>query len=152
MTLSGCMDGYGDKEQAPVSPFEMDNQQRLHALNEVAARARRGERSHFTLEPDCRLQVARDAPAWQVSIQQHELRRGMFVDVSFNKDLQVFEVHLLDRAGPDSRRLGLLLRSTAWMQASKADLLVQLLIRDCRPTPSDETPATPGPANTHSRL
>ena len=136
LALAGCGGGYRGEVRELTSPFEMDNAQRLAALNAVAARAQRGERPRFALDEACGLRVSRRGAAPRE--QRHALRPGMFVGVSFDKEAQLFEVHLLDRAGPDAQRLGLLMRSSAWMPATQADLLVQLLIRDCRPAQAAE--------------
>lgn len=132
LLLGACTVGYPGEDTAPPSPFDMSNAQRLQALDALGTKAYRPERLRFALDDDCRLRVTRSAGKQSERFEQ-VLARGMHVGVSFDKTARVFEVHLLSSAGPDAQRLGLLLRSAAWMQATQADLLVQLLIRDCRP-------------------
>ncbi|MFG6457772.1 hypothetical protein [Roseateles sp. BYS96W] len=131
LLLTACT-GYPSEDAAPANPFDLSNAERLQALQAIGAKANRPERSRFALDGDCRLRVTRsggDAPADRF---EHVLRPGQHVGISFDKVTRVFEVHLLSEAGTGGERLGLLLRSAQWMQASQADLLVQLMIRDCR--------------------
>ncbi|PZP31221.1 MAG: hypothetical protein DI603_12685 [Roseateles depolymerans] len=143
LALGACSEGYPRQDLAPMNPFEMSNAQRLKSLNAVGAQAPRGERRRFELDEACQLRVARrghapaEASGEEPAVQVHALQPAMHAGLSFNKEAQLFEVHLLERTGPDAPRLGLLLRSATWMQASKAELLAQLLIRDCRAATTD---------------
>ncbi|MFT7772596.1 hypothetical protein [Roseateles sp.] len=129
LLLCAC-DGYPSEDTVPPNPFDIDNAQRLQALDALGAKAYRGERSRFALDAQCTLRVTRNGGPQRERFEQ-ALAPGMHVGISFDKAERVFEVHLLSDSGPDARRLGLLLRSSAWMQAAQADLLVQLMIRDC---------------------
>lgn len=130
LLLCAC-DGYPSEDTVPPNPFDIDNAERLQALDALGAKAHRGERSRFALDEDCTLRVTRGGGPPRGKAFEQALRRGMDVGISFDKAAGVYEVHLLSDGGPDARRLGLLLRSAAWMQAAQADLLVQLMIRDC---------------------
>lgn len=161
LLLCAC-DGYPSEDTLPPNPFDIDNAQRLQALDALGAKAYRGERSRFALDEACTLRVTRGGGPPRGESFEQALRRGMDVGITFDKAAGVYEVHLLSDGGPDARRLGLLLRSTAWMQAAQADLLVQLLIRDCAggadlsaaPPPPRTEPTTqspPPPAATAAR-
>ncbi|MBV8035178.1 hypothetical protein [Roseateles sp.] len=129
LLLCAC-DGYPSEDTVPPNPFDIGNAQRLQALDALGAKALRGERSRFALDEACTLRVVRSGGPQRERFEQ-ALAPGMHVGISFDKAERVFEVHLLSDSGPHARRLGLLLRSSAWMQAAQADLLVQLMIRDC---------------------
>jgi len=133
LLLGGCS-GYPSEDTVPANPFDLGNAERLQALQALGAKANRPERSRFSLGEDCLLRVTRSGGAAPAQPFEQALRPGQHVGVSFDPLDRVFEVHLLSDASPQARRLGLLLRSAHWMQASQADLLVQLMIRDCRPT------------------
>lgn len=137
--LLGCSGGYPGEDAPLVSPFDMGNEQRLSALNEIGADAHPGRRWAFDLASGCRLEVSHKRKNSHRLQQVFELRRGMDVDVAFDEPDQTFDVHLLASAAADAPRLGTLLESEAWTDAVQADLLLQLLIRDCGG-------ATPAPA------
>ncbi len=137
LACAGCSDGYPSEDLAQLSPFDMSNAQRLRALNEISRQAHRSERSQFELGPGCQLTVVhpskahlrgerRDRPS-----RAYLLRRAMDAGVVFNEDDRTFEVHLLASADPGAARLGVLMKSASWTHARQADLLVQLVIRDC---------------------
>lgn len=162
LLLCAC-DGYPSEDTVPPNPFDIGNAERLQALDALGAKAYRGERSRFALDADCTLRVTRNSGPQRERFDQ-ALAPGMHVGISFDKAERVFEVHLLSDSGPQARRLGLLLRSSAWMQAAQADLLVQLMIRDCAsaadlnaapaPPPPRTAPTTqspPAPAATAAR-
>ncbi|UXH76616.1 hypothetical protein [Roseateles amylovorans] len=136
MGLTGCSEGYPAEDLAQLSPFDMSNAQRLRALNEISTQAHRSERARFVLEPDCRLVVARESKSKTRSAPRtshtYALRRAMDAGVFFNETDRSFEVHLLASADPGAARLGVLLKSASWTHATQADLLVQLVIRDCK--------------------
>lgn len=165
LLLSAC-GGYPSEDTVPPNPFDIGNMERLQALDALGAKAYRGERRRFALDDDCVLRVTRsDGPRRGQRLEQ-ALRQGMDVGISFDKAEGVYEVHLLSGGGPDARQLGLLLRSSAWMQAAQADLLVQLMIRDCadaadlnaapvppppRTAPTTQSPPVPAATGAHPR-
>lgn len=134
LLLAGCT-GYPTEDAESPNPHDISNEERLQALDALGAKAHRAERSRFALDGGCTLRVTRTGgPAGKERFEQ-ALTPELHVGISFDKTERVFEVHLLSGSAPDARRLGLLLRSAAWMQATQAELLVQLMIRDCRPPP-----------------
>ncbi|MCX2862051.1 hypothetical protein OOZ63_09380 [Paucibacter sp. PLA-PC-4] len=136
LLLLGCSEGYPGKSAPLISPFDMGNEQRLSALNEIGAEAHPQRRWSFALSNGCRLEVGHKRKNSRRLTQVFELRRGMDVDVSFDEPDQTFDVHLLASAAADAPRLGTLLESEAWTDAVQADLLLQLLMRDCGASPS----------------
>lgn len=143
LLLCAC-DGYPSEDTTPPNPFDIGNAERLQALDALGAKALRGERSRFALDEGCTLSVTRSGGPRRGERFAQALRRGMDVGIAFDKAESVYEVHLLSDSGPGARRLGLLLRSSAWTQAAQADLLVQLLIRDCAGA-ADLSAGTPPP-------
>ncbi|MDY0747126.1 hypothetical protein SNE35_21645 [Paucibacter sp. R3-3] len=129
--LQACSDGY-PREDAPLpSPFDMDSAQRITALNEIGAKAHMEQRRRFELQGDCGLQVTTKRPKTRELRETFELQRSMDVRVAFDKAGQTFDVHLVSRAEQPEVRLGILLKSTRWTDATRAHLLLQLLARDC---------------------
>lgn len=136
LLLLGCSGGYPGEDAPLVSPFDMGNEQRLSALNEIGADAHPDRRWRFELADGCRLEVTHRRESKRLPGTVFELRRGMKLDVAFDTADQTFDVHLLASAAADAPRLGTLLESEAWTDAVQADLLLQLLIRDCgKPSP-----------------
>jgi len=129
--LAACS-GYPTEDAQSPNPYDVDNPERLRMLDKLGAKAYRAERTRFALDEACTLRVTRDSKAAGAQRFEQVLTPELEVDIRFDKTLRVFELHLLSGHGPDARRLGLLLRSADWMQATKADLLVQLMIRDCQ--------------------
>lgn len=106
-------------------------EQRLLALNEIGAQAHPARRWRFELMYDCRLEVGHKRGNNRYPETVFELQRGMDLDVAFDAADQAFDVHPLASANADAPHLGTLLESKAWTDAVQADLLLQLLIRDC---------------------
>ncbi|HEY0957401.1 MAG TPA: hypothetical protein VGE36_21805 [Roseateles sp.] len=130
--------GYPSEDIVPPNPFDIGNAERLQALDALGAKAYHPERRRFAMDSDCTLRITRSGGPQRPERFAHVLAPGMHVGISSNKALGVFEVHLLTDSGRDPQRLGLLLRSSTWTHAAKAELLLQLLIRDCRlPAPPE---------------
>lgn len=136
LLLTACT-GYPTEDAASPNPHDLSNEERLQVLDALGAKAYRAERSRFALDDSCTLRVTRSSSS-AAGVERFEqvLTPELHVGVSFDKTERVFEVHLLSGSGPEAQRMGLLLRSSAWMQATQADLLVQLMIRDCRQPPA----------------
>jgi hypothetical protein len=132
--LLGCSDGYPGKERPLISPFDMRNEQRLTALNLIGAHAHRERRWRFALVQGCELQLTHERKGARAIRRVFQLERRMEVDVVFDKADQTFDVQLMASADDDAPHLGTLLESPAWTDAVQADLLLQLLIRDCVPS------------------
>ena len=143
LLLLGCSEGYPGEDRPLISPFDMDNAQRLSALNEIGADAHPERRWAFELMDGCRLEVARKRGSKRYPGTVFELQRSMELEVAFDAADQTFDVHLLASAAADAPRLGTLLESEVWTDAVQADLLLQLLIRDCV---AGLKPPSPAPA------
>jgi hypothetical protein len=133
--LGACSEGYPSEDLPLPSPFDMDLAQRVEVLNGLGEAAR-GEpplRWSYTLEPGCRLQVGQRRKGLRAMPPQvFQLQRQMDVAVSFDEATQSFGVDLMSEVDASkARRLGRLYASAAWTDAVQADLLLQLLIRDC---------------------
>lgn len=137
LVLAACSEGYPGDDAPLLSPFEMSNAQRLAALNEIGqagasgAARRNGERWHYRLQPGCRLELEQRPRGEPALRRQHALQRAMDVRLRHDAERGLYELQLMSEVGPTAERLGLLLRSPAWTDASRAELLLQLLIRDC---------------------
>lgn len=131
LLLWACSEGYPGEDAPLISPFDMGNEQRLLALNEIGASAHPDSRWAFSLDEKCGLQMEHKRKGSRMIKQRFVLRQSMDVDLGFDKADKTFGVHLLADASEGAQRLGVLLESPAWTEASQAELLFQLLIRDC---------------------
>lgn len=138
-TLPGCSDGYPDEDAVLISPFDMRNEQRIDALNQIGARAHREQHWHFELAEACQLTVSHKRQGSRAQARELRLERSMDIEMVFDKQDETFDLHLVASADADADRLAPLLVSTAWTEAVQADLLLQLLIRDCAAGSSSDT-------------
>ncbi len=129
--LGGCADGYPGEDAPLISPFDMRNEQRLAALNEIGRGAQRDRRWIFALGAGCELQVRHKPKGSPALSEVFALQRSMDARVAFDKTERTFGVHLVASADQDAPRVGTLLASPAWTDAVQAELLLRLLIRDC---------------------
>lgn len=131
LLLGACSQGYPGEDAPLISPFDMGNEQRLLALNEIGKSAHPDSRWTFSLDAECRLQMDHKRKGSRGLKQVFVLQQSMDVNLGFDKTDKTFGVHLMADAGKGAQRLGVLLESPAWTEASQAELLFQLLIRDC---------------------
>jgi hypothetical protein len=129
--LAGCFQGYPGETAPLISPFEMGSEQRLAALNEIGERAHPTRRWAFALDQQCQLQMDFKRQGSSKLQQVFVLDRSLTVDLAFDKEDRTFDIHLMAGFGDDAQKMGTLLESSAWTQASQMELLLQLLIRDC---------------------
>lgn len=130
--LLACADGYPTEDLATGSPFEMSNPQRLAALNELGRAAQPGWRWSFTLSPDCRLAVQRrEGRASPQHLAPVALTPVLEAEVFSNPATGRFDLVLLASTDPGAARLATVLESRSWTHAVQAELLLQLLVRDC---------------------
>lgn len=131
--VAACTQGYPNDNAPIASPFDMNQAQRLAALNVVGREADDERRWGYTLEDGCVLAVS----------QREGWRHRSSVQVPLD------EVSLETRVPSDGLRSGLklvasgpelapvtLLRSENPLPAQQANLLVKLIKRDCDAAPA----------------
>lgn len=135
LALSGCTEGYPSEDRVVLSPFEMDNGQRIAELNHVGSDARavggNGRKWRYALGDGCRLEVEqrrKSGPAVKSAIT---LTRTMDAEVAFDEADKTYDVVLIDHREDPPVRIGTLLKSEGWTHATQAGLLLDLVIRDC---------------------
>jgi hypothetical protein len=138
-TLQACSDGYPNEDAVLISPFDMRNEQRIEALNQIGARAHREQNWHFELAETCQLKVSHKRQGSRAQARELRLDRSMDIEMVFEKQDETFDLHLMASADADADRLAPMLVSTAWTEAVQADLLLQLLIRDCAADSASDT-------------
>jgi hypothetical protein len=131
LVLQACTKGYPAEDAPLISPFDMHNGQRLAALNQLGKASHRDREWSFSLAEDCQLKVAYKRKGARLLKLAFELDPSMDVDVAFDEGDQTYDVHLLVSSAPGASRVGTVLESTRWTNATQADLLLQLLMRDC---------------------
>lgn len=131
--LSGCSDGYPSDDLALVSPFDMDNDARIAALNDIGRHAHPVRRWRFALTDDCELMVTRRAKGDREERQVMPLRRSMDARVNFDRTDQTYGVRLVEwlEGIGDPQPLLTIVESPGWTDARSAEQLLQLVIRDC---------------------
>ncbi|MFG6416076.1 hypothetical protein ACG02S_19440 [Roseateles sp. DC23W] len=136
--LAACSDGYPTEDMPRTSPFDMSREQRLATLNRLAKKAHPERRWRYAMTAACELRVdfrRKGAGTTRTAVQ---LAREMEVEVVFDKADRTFNVVLLADRQPGTEVLATLLQSKAWTDASQAELVLQLLTRDCEPPPPDD--------------
>lgn len=135
--LAACSDGYPTEDLPRTSPFDMSSEQRLATLNRLARQAHPERSFRYTMAADCELRVESRRKGAGTTRTALRLVRAMEVDVVFDKADETFNVVLLADRRPGAEVLATLLQSKAWTDASQAELMLQLLTRDCEPPPDD---------------
>ncbi|OWQ83402.1 hypothetical protein CDN99_26515 [Roseateles aquatilis] len=133
--LAGCSEGYPGEDRPIVSPFDMNNTERVAELNVVAQESRGGDGSgrwSYTLHDDCRLEVRqRGKSSGPPAAAVTRLTRTMDAQVVFDAETRTYDVVLVDRRVEPPVHVGTLLKSGDWTHATQAGLLMDLIIRDC---------------------
>ncbi|MBO9686074.1 MAG: hypothetical protein J7598_05625 [Mitsuaria chitosanitabida] len=135
LALSGCGEGYPSDDRVLVSPFEMNNAQRIAELNHVGSDARavggNGRQWRYTLEDSCHLEVEHRRRGGAPVATRVALTRTMDAEVAFDDAGKTYDVVLVDHREDPPVRVGTLLKSEGWTHATQAGLLLDLVIRDC---------------------
>ncbi len=139
LAMQACSEGYPADDAPLLNPFDMSNAQRLAALNQLGATAHKDRRWSFEMTGGCRLELQYKRKGARVVKHRIELRRSMKLDVAFDEPDGTFDVHAMAGAEPHAPRVATLLESAKWTHAVQAELLLQLLVRDC-----SSAPARPG--------
>lgn len=133
LALTACGDGYPGEDAPLISPFDMDNGQRLAALNEIGRSAHPQQQWRFSLAESCRLTVTQQRKGSREAQRSLPLARSMDARVSFDKADRTYGVTLVAWAdgAADPQPLLTTIKSPGWTDARSAEQLLQLLIRDC---------------------
>ncbi|MDN3544192.1 hypothetical protein QWZ02_06995 [Kinneretia asaccharophila] len=133
LAMQACSDGYPAEDLPPLSPFDMSNLQRLTALNQLGATAHRDRQWSFEQVSGCRLELQYKRKGVRAVKQAIELERSIRLDVAFDEPDGTFDVHVMAGDEPNAPPVATLLESAKWTHAVQAELLLQLLARDCEP-------------------
>lgn len=128
---SGCSDGYPGESAELVSPFDMSNEERLVALNALGKESHPERRWRFELSDDCHLRIAHKRSGARKTAQSIALQPAMSVRVVHDEADASFDVRLYDSAIKDAALHATLLEAPRWTDATQAQLLATLLVRDC---------------------
>jgi hypothetical protein len=131
LSMQACSEGYPAKDAPLLNPFDMSNAQRLAALNQLGATAHKDRRWSFETAGGCRLEMQYKRKGARAVNQGVELHRSMTVELAFDERDGTFDLHMLAGAEPHAPRVATLLESARWTHAVQAELLLQLLVRDC---------------------
>ena len=140
LLLGACSDGYPGEDHPIVSPFDMDNAQRIVELN-IVGRDSPGPRWRYALRDGCLLEVDQGSGKDRRRLTV-PLRRSMDAEVVFESATRTYDVALVDRTSDTETPVATLLKTDGWTYATQASLLLDLLIRDCgrRGDPSRPAP------------
>jgi len=136
--LVSCSEGYPGEDRPIVSPFDMNNAQRVAELN-VVGRDAPGVRWRYALSEGCALEVEHGSGKDKRRVAV-TLTRGMDAEVVFDQATKTYDVALIDRSVEAAQPIATLFKTDGWTYATQASLLVDLLIRDCGKSPA--RPAT----------
>jgi hypothetical protein len=127
--LGACSEGYPGEDRPIVSPFDMNNAERVAELNVVGKDAP-GERWRYALREGCALDVEQGSGRERRRMAV-TLTRSMDAEVVFDNATRTYDVALIDHAGGKATPVATLLKSDGWTYATQAGLLLDLVIRDC---------------------
>lgn len=127
--LVSCSDGYPGEDRPLVSPFDMNNAERVAELN-VVGRDSPGPRWRYALRDGCALEVEQGSGTDQRRVVV-TLKRSMDAEVVFDDATKTYDVALIDRSVDATQPIATLLKTDKWTYATQGSLLVDLLIRDC---------------------
>ncbi len=129
--LAGCADGYPQDDAPHVSPFDMDNGERIAALNQIARGAHPDRRWMYAMERTCELGVEYRRKGSSATRSAWPLVRATEPVVVFDKADQTYGVVLRESADRDAPTVTTVLEASKWTDATQAELLLRLVIRDC---------------------
>jgi hypothetical protein len=132
-----CSDGYPTDDEHNVSPFDMTQDERLHAMNLLAREVSVDQRREYRMGADCTLEISR-RPQGTQQPSQHVPLKGTDVTVQFDPDAKVYVVGLLARGAKDEPTA--VLEAAKWIDAIRMRSLLQSTRRDCHAaagTPDD---------------
>nr|WP_297529875.1 hypothetical protein [uncultured Roseateles sp.] len=127
--LVSCSEGYPGEDRPLVSPFDMNNAERVAELN-VVGRDSPGPRWRYALRDGCALEVEQGSGKDQRRVAV-TLKRSMDAEVVFDDATKTYDVALIDRSVDAGKPVATLLKTDKWTYATQGSLLVDLLIRDC---------------------
>lgn len=135
--FSACTDGYPTEEEFALDPVEMNQAQRLKAMNRLGQQAHPEFTWLYRLMPDCRLQwtveggdagkETFDLPAW-----------GADVSVIFDRADQIYGVQARPTVASDAKENTTLLLSKKWVDALALSQLVRLFQAGCNVSSESE--------------
>ena len=129
--LAACTRGYPEEDAPRVSPFDMSNDERLAALNELARQAHPERKWSYSLEGNCELSVEYRRKGNRATHTTSKLVRAMDADLAFDKQDGTYDVVLRASSHRDAEAIATVMESKEWTDASQASLYLTLLIRDC---------------------
>ncbi|WP_431263575.1 hypothetical protein ACQ859_27090 [Roseateles chitinivorans] len=127
--LVSCSEGYPGEDRPLISPFDMNNAQRVAELN-VVGRDAPGPRWRYALRDGCALEVEQGSGKDRRRVAV-TLKRSMDAEVVFDNEAKTYDVALIDRSVDATQPIAILLKTDKWTYATQGSLLVDLLIRDC---------------------
>jgi len=137
--FSACVDGYPTEDELPMNPVEMNQVERLEAMNRLGQQAHPNLTWLYRALPGCSLQWTVDGgesgketfilPMW-----------GAGVDVNFDKADQIYGVQARPANASDLKESTLLL-SKKWVDALALSQLVRLFQAGCK---ASSAPVAPG--------
>ncbi len=131
--VAACSQGYPSDNAPIASPFDMNQAQRIAALNVVGSEADDARRWRYTLEEGCVLAVRQHEGWWRQSSIQVPLD-GVSLETRVPPGGNGSGLKLV-ASGPDVASVTLL-HSDNPLPAQQANLLVKLIKRDCDGAPS----------------
>lgn len=127
LAMAACLDGYPQRQEPILSPYDMSQDQRLAQMNALGAQM--PQRWAYALMPGCVLRVDIDGPQGASPSRDIPLL-GQVVAVSGNRDQSGFQV-ALQRSDRRDAQAALVLESEKWTDASWTQLLLRLLQKGC---------------------
>jgi hypothetical protein len=131
--LGSCTEGYPGEDRPLVSPFDMNNAERVAELN-VVGRDAPGARWRYALRDGCSLEVEQGSGKDKQRVVV-TLKRSMDAEVVFDDATKTYDIALIDRSSQSAEPIATLLKTDGWTYATQGNLLVDLLIRDCAKDP-----------------
>ncbi|WP_300115373.1 hypothetical protein [Rhodoferax sp.] len=135
--FAACTDGYPREDELIINPLELNQFQRLQAMNQLGQDAYPEITWRYRSLPSCILQMTVNSfESDKQTFSLHMLGAG--VDISFNKADRVYGVQVQQREGESLEEQPILLSKT-WVDAIEMSNLVRSFQMGCKPSAETES-------------
>ena len=135
--FAACTDGYPTEDELIINPLELNQSQRLQAMNQLGQDAHPEMTWIYRALPSCTMQITVNGP--ESGQQTFSLQMsGAGVDISFNKTEQIYGVKVQPKRGDTLEDQPVLLSKT-WLDAIEMSNLVRSFQVGCQTSATSVT-------------
>ena len=128
--FSACTEGYPTEDELIINPLELNQSQRLQAMNQLGQDAHPEMTWIYRALPSCSMQITVNGSASDQQTFSLQMS-GAGVDISFNKAEQIYGVKVQPKQGDTLEEQPVLLSKT-WLDAIEMSNLVRSFQVGCQ--------------------